>query len=41
VIEGSGNWAENAHFEQYVFANSKGLYDFRLQLFTNVNMIKY
>ena len=41
VIEGSGNWAENAHYEQYVFANSKGLYDFRLQLFTNSNLKKY
>ena len=34
-IEGSGNWSENAHYEQYVFANSKGLYDFRKELFTN------
>ena len=41
VIEGSGNWAENAHYEQYLFANSKGLYDFRLQLFTTIKMIKY
>lgn len=41
VIEGSGNWAENAHYEQYLFANDKGLYDFRKQLFTNVEMIKY
>ena len=41
VIEGSGNWAENAHYEQYVFANSKGLYDFRKQLFTTIEMIKY
>ncbi|WP_445458427.1 hypothetical protein [Flavobacterium sp. HNIBRBA15423] len=41
IIEGSGNWAENAHYEQYVLANSKGLYDFRLQLFTTINMIKY
>lgn len=41
VIEGSGNWAENAHYEQYVFANSKGLYDFRKELFTNVNLKKY
>ena len=41
VIEGSGNWAENAHYEQYLFANSKGLYDFRKQLFTTVEMIKY
>ena len=41
VIEGSGNWAENAHYEQYLFANSKGLYDFRKQLFTTIDMIKY
>lgn len=41
VIEGSGNWAENAHYEQYVFANSKGLYDFRMELFTNSNLKKY
>lgn len=41
VIEGSGNWAENAHYEQYMLANSKGLYDFRLQLFTTINLIKY
>lgn len=41
VIEGSGNWAENAHYEQYLFANSKGLYDFRKQLFTTIEMIKY
>jgi hypothetical protein len=41
VIEGSGNWSENAHYEQYVFANCKGLYDFRLQLFTNSKLKKY
>lgn len=41
VIEGSGNWAENAHYEQYLFANSKGLFDFRKQLFTSIEMIKY
>lgn len=34
VIEGSGNWAENACYEQYLFCNSKGLYDFRKTLFT-------
>lgn len=33
VIEGSGNWSENAHLEQYVFANSKGLYEFRREVF--------
>jgi hypothetical protein len=41
VIEGSGNWAENAHYEQYLFANSVGLYHFRKQLFTTIDMIKY
>lgn len=30
TIEGSGNWSENARFEQYLFANKKELYDFRL-----------
>lgn len=34
-IEGSGNWSENAQYEQYVFGNSKGLYDFRMKLFTD------
>lgn len=41
VIEGSGNWSENAQYEQYNFANSKGLYDFRMQLFTNSKLKKY
>ena len=41
VIEGSGNWSENAHYEQYVLTNSKNVYDFRLQLFTNSNLKKY
>ena len=41
VIEGSGNWSDNAHYEQYILANSKGAYDFRLQLFTNSNLKKY
>lgn len=38
VIEGSGNWSENAYYEQYMFANSKGLYDFRMKLFTEVQI---
>lgn len=38
VVEGSGNWSENAHYEQYVFANSKGLFDFRKKLFTDVQI---
>jgi hypothetical protein len=41
VIEGSGNWSENAHYEQYVFANSKGLFDFRMGLFTTSKLKKY
>lgn len=41
VVEGSGNWSENAHYEQYVFCNDKDVYDFRMQLFTNSNLKKY
>jgi len=41
VIEGSGNWSENAHYEQYTFANSKGLYDFRMKLFTDSKLKKH
>ena len=33
VIEGSGNWSDNAAMEQYTFANCKGLFDFRMDLF--------
>ena len=28
-VEGSGNWGENAQHEQYVFINSKRVYEFR------------
>jgi len=38
IIEGSGNWASNAQYEQYIFANSKGVYDFRLKLFTECKL---
>ena len=31
VIEGSGNFSENAAFEQYVFLNNKNIYDFRIK----------
>lgn len=41
VVEGSGNWAENAQYEQYILLNSKGVFDFRLQLFTNSSLKKY
>lgn len=41
VVEGSGNWSENAQFEQYVFANDKEIFDFRKSLFTDSNFKEY
>lgn len=41
VVEGSGNFSENAQYEQYLFANDKGLFDFRLKLFTETKLKKY
>lgn len=38
VVEGSGNWSENAHYEQYTFANSEGLYKFRKRIFTEAKL---
>jgi hypothetical protein len=38
VVEGSGNWSENALYEQYVFTNSKGVYEFRKSLFENAKL---
>lgn len=35
LIEGSGNWSENAQYEQYLFFNDKRLYDFRLSCITH------
>jgi hypothetical protein len=35
LIEGSGNWSENAQYEQYLFFNDKRLYDFRLKCITD------
>jgi hypothetical protein len=29
VVEGSGNFADNSRHEQYLFANNRGLYEFR------------
>ena len=29
VLEGSGNWSENAQHEQYILTNSKTIYEFR------------
>lgn len=40
-VEGSGNWSENAHYEQYLFANSKGLFEFRQKLFTESKVKSY
>lgn len=39
IIEGSGNWSDNAQYEQYVFGNSKAVYEFRKELFTNTKII--
>lgn len=33
ILEGSGNWSENAQVEQYVFANDENVYNFRKQIF--------
>ena len=38
VIEGSGNWSENAYYEQYMFAKSANLFAFREKLFTEVQI---
>ena len=35
VIEGSGNWSENAQHEQYMFFNHEKLYKFFLNCITN------
>ncbi len=40
VVEGSGNWSENALYEQYVLANSEQLFAFRKELFTNAKLRK-
>lgn len=33
VLEGSGNWSENAQLEQYVLANSEAIFNFRKTIF--------
>ena len=33
ILEGSGNWSENALLEQYVLAIDKAIYDFRRSIF--------
>ena len=37
VFEGSGNWGENAQYEQYILTNSKIIYDFRKK---NIGMVE-
>jgi len=37
VLEGSGNWGENAQFEQYILTNSKEIYEFRKK---NLGMVE-
>ncbi|MEC8884204.1 MAG: hypothetical protein VYD98_06080, partial [Bacteroidota bacterium] len=38
VVEGSGNWSENAKYEQYTFAESRGLFEFRKELFAHTEI---
>ncbi len=38
ILEGSGNWSENALIEQYIFVNSKDTYEFRKTLFTQAKL---
>lgn len=38
IIEGSGNWSENAAYEQYILANCKRLFGFREKLFTEIEI---
>lgn len=37
VVEGSGNWSENAAYEQYLFARSEALYQFRKSCLESAN----
>lgn len=38
VVEGSGNWSENAQYEQYIFCNSIGVYEFRKKILTEATI---
>lgn len=38
-VEGSGNWGENACYEQYCFVNSKTVYEMRKSLFTDCKVV--
>lgn len=37
VVEGSGNWSENALIEQYVFTNSELVYEARKMMFNRIS----
>lgn len=37
IVEGSGNFSENAHYEQYIFCNNEKAFNFRKELFTEIN----
>lgn len=39
-IEGSGNWSENACYEQYIFYNDKEVYGFRKQLIYDCKVVR-
>jgi hypothetical protein len=39
IIEGSGNWSANAHFEQYVWTNDDFVFDFRKEIFRNEKIL--
>lgn len=36
IFEGSGNWSENAQYEQYILINSKNIYEFRKKNITGL-----
>lgn len=38
IVEGSGNWSENAKYEQYMVANCSKLFEFRKKLITDVEI---
>ena len=38
-IEGSGNWGENACYEQYVISNDETVYNLRRKLFTDSKVV--
>lgn len=37
VVEGSGNWSENALIEQYVFTNSQMVFEGRKKMFDRIS----